>query len=68
MLPIKAEVRPADQHMVVYRCRPADYLQRFGHHAIDIRAAGAVLRKIVKGTVQIKNAYFYTKLWRSTAT
>jgi hypothetical protein len=46
VLPIHAEVRLADHHMVVYRCRSADYFQRFGHHAIDIRAAVAVRCKI----------------------
>jgi hypothetical protein len=32
--------------MVVNRCRSADYVQRFGHHANDIRAAVAVRFKI----------------------
>jgi hypothetical protein len=32
--------------MVVYRCKSADYVQRFEHHAIDIRAEVAVRCKI----------------------
>jgi uncharacterized membrane protein YoaT (DUF817 family) len=47
MLPKHVEVRLVDHPMVVCRCRSADYVERFGHHAIDIRAAVAVRCKIV---------------------
>jgi hypothetical protein len=46
MLPIHAEVRPADHHRVVFYWQSADYVQRFGHYAIDTWAAVAVRCKI----------------------
>jgi hypothetical protein len=46
MPPMHAGVRPADYHMVVYRWRSADNVQRCGHHARDTRAAVAVRCKI----------------------
>jgi hypothetical protein len=39
-------IRTADHHRIVYRCRSADYVQRYWHHSIDTLAAVAVRCKI----------------------
>jgi hypothetical protein len=55
MLPMHAEVRPADLHWVVYRWRSADYVQRFGHHVVDTWAAVEVRCKIVSCSIEAFN-------------
>jgi hypothetical protein len=47
-----AGVRPANHHRVAFRWQSANYVQRFGHHAGDTRAAVAVRCKITYGPIE----------------